>query len=266
VKAIVCVKQVPDTSEIQVRAETGTLIREGVPCIMNPFDTYAVEEALQLKDRFGGEVIAISMGPTQAIEILKHTIAMGADEAILLSDEAFAGADTWATAYTLSRAVRKIGDFDIILCGKQAIDGDTGQVGPAIARMLDVELLTYVLDIKAVDFDLHQIAVQRLLEEGREVVETQLPAVLTVLKDINQPRLPTLPGIRKATTTKIPVWSAGDLPSIERRLLGLNGSPTRVERVFSPQPRGGETKWIQDERPEAAAAILADLLLRENII
>lgn len=264
--AIVCIKQVPDTTDVKVNPETGTLIREGVPSIVNPFDTYAIEEALRLREKFGGKVTVISMGPPQAKEALKEAIAMGADEAILLSDRAFAGSDTWATAYTLANAIRKIGDFDIILCGKQAIDGDTGQVGPGIARQLDIEQLTYVFKIQEIDFQAKRIRVERLLEEGREVVETRLPALLTVVKDINQPRYPTIMGIRRATRTEIPVWTAADFPDANPDLFGLKGSPTQVVRVFNPPPRSGQTVMIEGESPQEQAAKLADLLLKEKVI
>lgn len=265
-RAIVCIKQVPDTTDVKVNPETGTLIREGVPSIVNPFDTYAIEEALRLREKFGGKVTVISMGPPQAKEALKEAIAMGADEAILLSDRAFAGSDTWATAYTLANAIRKIGDFDVILCGKQAIDGDTGQVGPGIARQLDIEQLTYVFKIQEIDFQAKRIRVERLLEEGREVVETRLPALLTVVKDINQPRYPTIMGIRRATRTEIPVWTAADLPDAKPDLLGLKGSPTQVVRVFNPPPRSGQIVMIEGESPQEQAAKLADLLLQEKVI
>ena len=264
--AIVCIKQVPDTTDVKVNPETGTLIREGVPSIVNPFDTYAIEEALRLREKFGGKVTVISMGPPQAKEALKEAIAMGADEAILLSDRAFAGSDTWATAYTLANAIRKIGDFDVILCGKQAIDGDTGQVGPGIARQLDIEQLTYVFKIQEIDFQARRVKVERLLEEGREVVETRLPALLTVVKDINQPRYPTIMGIRRATRAEIPVWTAADLPDAKPELLGLKGSPTQVVRVFNPPPRSGQIVMIEGETPQEQAAKLADLLLKEKVI
>ena len=264
--AIVCIKQVPDTTDVKVNPETGTLIREGVPSIVNPFDTYAIEEALRLKEKFGGKVTVISMGPPQAKEALKEAVAMGADEAILLSDRAFAGSDTWATAYTLAQAIRKIGDFDVILCGKQAIDGDTGQVGPGVACQLEIEQLTYVFKIQEIDFGARKVKVERLLEEGREVVETKLPAVLTVVKDINQPRYPSFLGIRRATRMEVPVWTAADLPDCNLELLGLKGSPTQVVRVFNPPPRGGQITMVEGEAPQEQAAKLADLLLKEKII
>jgi electron transfer flavoprotein beta subunit len=263
---IVCIKQVPDTTEVKINPETGTLIREGVPSIVNPFDMYAIEEGLRLKEQFGGKVTIISMGPPQAKEALKEAVAMGADEAILLSDRAFAGSDTWATAYTLSQAIRKLGAFDVILCGKQAIDGDTGQVGPGIARQLNISQLTYVFKIRQLDPQARTVVVERLLEEGREVVETGLPALLTVVKDINQPRYPTFLGIRRATKMEIPAWGAADLPETDAGKLGLKGSPTQVVKVFSPPKREGEVDIIQGNTVEETAALLADKLLAEKVI
>lgn len=264
--AIVCIKQVPDTTEVKIDPVRGTLIREGVPSILNPFDTYAIEEALRLKEQFGGKVTAISMGPPQAIEVLKEAVAMGCDEAILLSDRAFAGSDTWATAYTLSQAIRRLGPFDIIFCGRQAIDGDTGQVGPGIARQLKINQLTYVCKIQHIDFDKGEIRVERLLEEGREVVESRLPALLTVVKDINQPRYPTFKGIRRASRMEYPIWTAKDLEGANPAHFGLDGSPTRVVRVFTPPPRSGQTEIIQGETVQEQAAKLVEKLLAEKII
>ncbi len=264
--AIVCIKQVPDTTEVKIDPVRGTLIREGVPSILNPFDTYAIEEALRLKEQFGGKVTAISMGPPQAIEVLKEAVAMGCDDAILLSDRAFAGSDTWATAYTLSQAIRRLGEFDIILCGRQAIDGDTGQVGPGIARQLKINQLTYVCKIQHIDFEKKEIRVERLLEEGREVVESRLPALLTVVKDINQPRYPTFKGIRRASRMEYPIWTAKDLEGANPAFFGLDGSPTRVVRVFTPPPRSGQTEIIQGETVQEQATKLVERLLAEKII
>jgi len=264
--AIVCIKQVPDTTEVKIDPERGTLIREGVPSIINPFDMYAIEEGLLLREKYGGKVTVVSMGPPQAEAALKEAYAMGADEVVLLSDRAFAGSDTWATAYTLAQAIRKIGEFDIILCGKQAIDGDTGQVGPGIACQLNIQQLTYIFKIRAIDFENRSVTVERLLEEGREVVTTKLPALLTVVKDINQPRQPHLLRIRKAARLEVPVWTANDLSGVKRELLGLDGSPTRVVRVFNPPPRGAKVDLVQAETPDESAAILADKLLAEKII
>jgi len=264
--AIVCIKQVPDTTEVKINPETNTLVREGVASIINPFDTYAIEEALRLKEKFGGKVTVLSMGPAQAKEALKEAVAMGADEAVLLSDRAFAGSDTWATAYTLACAIRRLGEFDVILCGKQAIDGDTGQVGPGIARQLRIPQLTYVCRIQEIDPTARHIRVERLLEEGREVVACSLPVLLTVVKDINQPRYPTFMGIRRATRMEIPVWGAEALPDARPDYLGLKGSPTQVVRIFTPPARAGQVTLFQAETPAAAAAQLAARLLADKVI
>lgn len=264
-RAIVCIKQVPDTTEVKIDPERGTLIRDGVPSIINPFDTYAIEEALQIREKFGGKVTVITMGPPQAISALKEAVAMGADEAILLSDAAFAGADTWATAYTLSETIRKIGDFDIIFCGRQAIDGDTGQVGPGVATQLGINQLTYVCKISSIDFEKKHIEVERLLEEGREVVHSSLPCLVTVVKDINQPRYPTILGIRRASKIQIPTWTATDL-EVDANLIGLNGSPTKVVKIATPPPRQGQCLVIQADSVELQADILAEKLVAEKII
>ncbi|MGB4705396.1 MAG: electron transfer flavoprotein subunit beta/FixA family protein [Candidatus Saccharicenans sp.] len=264
-QAIVCIKQVPETTEVKIDPERGTLIREGVPSIINPFDTYAIEEALRLREKFGGKVTVISMGPPQAMSALKEAIAMGADEAILLSDPAFAGADTWATAYTLAAAIRKIGNFDVIFCGRQAIDGDTGQTGPGIATQLRINQLTYVCKIASIDFEKKLIEVERLVEEGREVVRSALPCLITVVKDINQPRYPTILGIRRAQKVQIPVWTSKDL-NVDPNLIGLNGSPTRVVKIETPPPRPGKCEIIQGDSVEQMAEILAEKLIAEKII
>jgi electron transfer flavoprotein beta subunit len=264
-QAIVCIKQVPDTTEVKIDPERGTLIREGVPSIINPFDTYAIEEALRLREKFGGKVTVMTMGPPQALSALKEAVAMGADEAILLSDQAFAGADTWATAYTLAGAIRKIGSFDLIFCGRQAIDGDTGQVGPGVATQLQINQLTYVCRVSSVDFDKKQIEVERLVEEGKEVVQSVLPCLITVVKDINQPRYPTILGIRRSQKIQIPVWTANDL-EVKPDYIGLNGSPTKVVKTESPPPRQGQCQIIQAESVDQQADILAEKLIAEKII
>jgi len=266
VNIIVCIKQVPNTAEVRINPETNTLIREGIPNIINPFDTYALEEGLRLREQFGGKVTVISMGPPQASEALKEAMGMGADEGILLSDAAFAGSDSWATAYTLALAIRKMGAFDMILCGKQAIDGDTGQVGPGIARQLNVTQLTYVFKILSLNPDAGTLVVERLLEEGHEIVQARLPALLTVVKDINQPRAATLSNLRRAFQVGIQTWRASDLPSVEMKNLGLSGSPTQVVRIFSPPPRSGLLDLIAADNPKQAAAALSDKLLAEHIL
>ena len=233
-RIVVCVKQVPDTTEVKINPETGTLVREGVPSIINPFDSYALEEALRTREQHGGTVTVVSMGPPQARDVLRDAVAMGADDAVLLSDKRFAGADTLATAYTLARAIEKLGGADLILCGKQAIDGDTAQVGPGVAEELDIAHVTYVK--KVVGFDGGKVKVERMIEGGVEVVEASMPVLLTVLKDINQPRLPTLKGIMRAKRTEIKIWGLEDIGADEERC-GLKGSPTEVVRIFTPEIR-----------------------------
>jgi len=258
VKIVVCIKQVPDTTEVKIDPETKTLVREGVESITNPFDEFAIEEGLLTKEKYGGEVHVITMGPPQAKEVLKNAYAVGADYVYLISDRAFAGADTWATAYTLSAAIKKIGDYDLIICGKQAIDGDTAQVGPGIATQLNIPQLTYVDKVVEIDPDNKKIKVERLLEDGKEVVESSLPALITVVKDINEPRLPSLFGIKKAAKLDIPTWTADDLP-VEKDKLGLKGSPTEVINVFSPEVRGGG-EILEGEVPEVVSTLVEKLM------
>ena len=237
-KIAVCIKQVPDTTDVKIDPKTNTLIREGVQSITNPFDEFAVEEALLTKEKYGGEIHVISMGPPQAIDILKNALAVGADKVYLVSDKAFAGADTLATAYTLSKTIEMIGGVDLVICGKQAIDGDTAQVGPGIATRLGMPQLTYVSKVKEIDLAGKKIVVERMLENGREVVQSTLPVLITVVKDINEPRLPSLLGIKKAAKTQIPTLTAKEIAVDENRI-GLKGSPTWVTKIFSPEARGG---------------------------
>jgi len=235
-RVAVCIKQVPETTEVKMNPETGTLIREGVPSIVNPFDVYALEEGIRLKERLGGSVVAVSMGPPQAKEALREALAMGVDEAVLLSDPAFAGADTLATAYTLARALEKLGPLDLVICGKQAVDGDTAQVGPGIAEELDIPHITYVRRIVDISESERRLKAERMIEGGIEVVETELPALITVVKDINQPRLPTLKGIMRAKRTEIKVWGPAEVGGTPERM-GIRGSPTQVVRIFTPELR-----------------------------
>ena len=263
---IVCIKQVPGVTDVKINPETNTLIREGVSSIINPFDMYAIEEGLRIKEKFGGKVKVISLGPPQSINALKEAVGMGVDEAIQLSDRAFAGSDSWATAYTLALAIKKMGDFNIILCGKQAIDGDTGQVGPGIASQLSITQLTYVFKIVKLEPESGTITVERLLEEGREIVEAKLPVLLTVVKDINQPRAATLFHIRRAARLKIPLWTAADLPEADPLKLGLAGSPTQVIKISSPPKREGMLDLIKTDSVEHSAAILVDKIIAEKIL
>jgi electron transfer flavoprotein alpha/beta subunit len=232
---IVLVKQVPDTSEVKINRETNTLIRDGVPSIINPFDMYAIEEALRLREKHGGKVTAFTMGPPQAAEALKEAISLGVDEVVLLSDRSFAGADTWATSYALSQGIKKLGAFDLIIAGKQAIDGDTAQVGPETADMLGIPFVAYIKKIEQVDGT--KMTAERMMDEGYDVVETSLPALITVVKEINEPRVPSLKGKMKAKNLKVTTWSAKDVGADEAKC-GLKGSPTKVVKIFPPAPRG----------------------------
>ena len=229
---VVCLKQVPGTTDVKIDPETNTLVRQGIKNIINPFDTYALEEGVRIKERCGGKVTVISMGPPQAEEMLKEAISQGADEAILLSDSAFAGADTWATAYTLAAAINKLGQYDIIICGRQTLDGDTGQVGPELAEMLGIPFVAYVSQIEEIADG--QIQVRRMIDEGHEVIQAPLPAIITVTKEINVPRLPSLRGLARSQSTVIPVWTVQEL-GVDPSRVGLSGSFTRVIKVFSPQ-------------------------------
>ena len=255
---IVCIKQVPETTEVKINPETNTLIREGVKSIINPFDMYAIEEAVRLKEKFGGKVTVISMGPPQAEAALKEAISMGIDEGVLISDRAFAGSDTWATSYTLTAAIKKIGAFDLILCGKQASDGDTAQVGPGIAMHLDIPQVTYVKKIEEVKDSV--MRVERMMEEGFEIIEIPLPALLTVVKEINEPRIPSLRGMMRAKSAKVALWTQKEL-NLDAQKIGLCGSPTQVMKIFTPSPRmGGQI--LKGETQEVANA-LVELLKQE---
>ena len=258
---VVCVKQVSDTTEVKIDPQTNTLIRQGVPSIVNPFDKNALEAALQLKEKHGGKITALSMGPPQAKDALKECLAMGADEAYLVSDRAFGGADTLATSYTLAAAIQKLGHFDVIICGKQAIDGDTAQVGPEIAEHLDIAQVTYVAKIE-VDGD--KVRAERENDEGYEVIETKLPVLLTVVKAINEPRLPTVKGTLKANRREIPVITAAELP-VDQAKIGLTGSPTQVRKIFTP-PQRTQGEMINADSPQQAAALLIHKLLDAKIL
>jgi electron transfer flavoprotein beta subunit len=260
VKIAVCIKQVPDTTDVKIDPKTNTLVREGVASITNPFDEYAVEEALLIKEKYGGEVHVISMGPPQAIEVLKNALAVGSDKVYLVSDRAFAGADTLATAYTVAKTIQAvIGEVDLVICGKQAIDGDTAQVGPGIATRLGIPQLTYVSKVKEINLEKKKIVVERLLEHGREVMESSLPALITVVKDINEPRLPSLIGIKKAAKAQIPTLTSKDIGADENRI-GLKGSPTWVMRIFSPEARGGSGEILKGELTEVAPLLVNKLM------
>ena len=237
-KIIVCVKQVPDAKDVRLDPKTNTLSREGVQSIMNPYDRHALEEAVLLKEKFGGTVTAISMGPPQAEATLREAVSCGADEVALVSDRAFAGADTWATTYTLAKAIQKLGGADLILCGKQAIDGDTAQVGPGLAERLGIPYITYVR--KITEYDNGTLLMERMMDDGYDSLEVTLPALLTVVKEINEPRIPSLKGKMKSKKITVPILTAGDIEA-DPDQLGLKGSTTQVVRVFSPELRGEKT-------------------------
>lgn len=255
VNIVVCIKQVPETTDVRINPETNTLVREGVQSIVNPFDMYAIEEGIRIKEKVGGKVTVVTMGPPQAEAALREAVSLGADEAVLLTDRAFAGADTWATSYTLAMAIKKIKDFDIIICGKQAIDGDTAQVGPGIAVHLDVPQLTYVKKIE--ELKPGYIRVERLMEEGHIVIESTLPALLTVVKEINVPRLPSLKGKMKAKSLAITKWGAADIGANPEKI-GLTGSPTVVNKVFTPPKKTGG-KILKGEPAQMAAELVNEV-------
>lgn len=233
-KIIVCIKQVPDTNEVKINQETGTLIRDGVKSIMNPDDKNALESALQLKDKYGASVAVLSMGPPQAKEILREALSMGADEVFLISDRKFGGSDTWATATIIASAIEKIGNYDIILCGRQAIDGDTAQVGPEMAEFLDIAQITYV---KEIELDNDVLKVKRFTENGDYTYEVKTPVLLTAIKELNTPRYPTVRGIIENygddSESKINVIGFEDL-KVDESQIGLKGSPTNVYKSFVP--------------------------------
>ena len=262
---LVCLKQVPDTNEVKINQETGTLIREGVPSIINPDDKNGLEEALRLRDEFGEKVTVVTMGPPQAKEALREAIAMGADDVYIVSDRAFGGSDTWATATILAAAIEKIGNYDIIMCGRQAIDGDTAQVGPEIAEFLGIPQVTYVKDVK-VDGD--KLTVTRFTEKGDYVIETKTPILLTAIKELNVPRYPTVRGIYKAyedvKDEEIKVLTLNDL-DIDTTQIGLKGSPTNVYKSFVPT-KSKESKIMEHKGDKEVVKILMSDLHGLNLI
>jgi electron transfer flavoprotein beta subunit len=255
VDIIVTIKQVPDTGNITIDPETGTLNREGVPAIINPEDKNAIEAALALRDIHGGKVICLTMGPRQAEKALREAMSMGVEEAILLSDRSFAGADTLATAYALSCAVKKIKNYDLIICGRQAIDGDTAQTGPQLSEFLKIPQITYVREMNIND---GRIIATSVFESADRRVEAKLPALVTITKEANFPRYPTIRGIAAAyREKKITIWNASDIGANPLRI-GLCGSPTQVKKTFSPN-HGREGKVFQGA-PAGLAAELRDFL------
>lgn len=259
-KIVVCIKQVPDTTEVRIDPKTGTLMREGVPSIINPDDLGGLEAALRLKDSLGAEVVVLSMGPPQADIALREALAMGADRAILLSDRAFSGADTWATSYTLAAALTKIG-FDLIIAGRQAIDGDTAQVGPQIAEHLHIPAVTYVKEIEKV---FEGLVVKRMFEDGYQKIKVKTPCLLTVLKEINAPRYMRVSGIFDAYKEKtVELWTVKDI-DVDLSLIGLKGSPTRVNKSFT---KGAKTAGkVFTVTPQESAHLIVEKLKEKFLI
>ncbi|NLI81060.1 MAG: electron transfer flavoprotein subunit beta/FixA family protein [Deltaproteobacteria bacterium] len=255
---VVCIKQVPDTKNVRIDPDTHTLVRQGVESIVNPFDFFAVEAALKIKDERDARVTVLTMGPPQAEEALREVLSRGVDDAVLLSDRAFAGSDTWATSTTLAAAIRKLGDVDLILCGKQAIDGDTAQVGPETATMLNIPYATFAKKIEPMD-DRH-LKITRQTDEGVEVWKVPLPALVTVIKEVGEPRMPSLRHKMRAKKASIPLWGIQDL-GLAPESVGLAGSYTQVVRVFSP-PRRGNRLMIQGSVEEQAERLYR--LLKES--
>ncbi len=256
---VVCIKQVPDSTQIRVHPVTNTIMRQGVPTIINPYDLFALEEALRLRDKFGGEVTVLTMGPPMAEDSLRKALGIGANRAVLLTDRAFAGSDTLATSFALAQGIRKIGETwgtpEIVFTGKQTIDGDTAQVGPGIARRLSLNQLTYVAAINALDLAGGSIAVSRRAEGGVQELSTKLPALITMLEGTNEIRRGTVQDVLRAAKAEIVVWNAATAGITEIGLCGLRGSPTVVKRVFAPTPRAAKADQVPaKDRPYEAVA------------
>jgi len=254
---VACVKQVPETTEVRIDPQTNALIRE--KGIINPFDENAVEAALQLKEAHGGTVTAVCMGPPQAEEVLRGCIAMGADAGVLICDMAVRGSDTLATSYTLALAVRKLGDVDLVICGKQAIDGDTGQVGPGLAERLGWPQATFAIGLEVAD---NKLRARRVLDDFFEVVEVKLPAVVTVVKQVNDPRHPSMKNVLKAKKATIPTWTLADLEG-DPSQAGFDGSPTQVIQVWPPRKKSGGRRM--EGEAEAIVSELAQIIRDMNI-
>ena len=268
-RIIVSVKQVPDTSQVKVDPATGTLIREGVPFIINPFDIQAVEEALRIKDQFGCKITALTMGPPNSVATLRKCLTLGVDDAVLISDKGFSGADTLATSFVLAEAIRRIereyGRVDIVITGKQTIDGDTAQVGPGIATRLNFSQLTLVDKIIEINLSESTIIVRRKLEGRKEIVRSQLPALLTVVREINQPRYPTVSQRLAAETAEIPMWT-NEFLRLQPDRIGLKGSPTNVRKIFAPERKVGEILGDGENDPKGAVQLLVKKLIERNVI
>ena len=259
---IVCIKQVPEISQVKLDPVTHNLVREGIPSIVNPFDEIALEEALRIKEKNGGEVTVITMGPPQAKDALVRCLAMGADKGILLTDRAFAGADTWSTSFTLAKAIEKL-KYDLIICGKQAIDGDTAQVGPEIAEQLGIPIIPYVKKVM-VDPVQKKVTAHSETDVGYDVIESKLPVLLTAIKGLNEPRLPSVIGIMSAKKKELKTWGLSEVGGSSESY-GLKGSPTQVLKVATPEPRS-KGMIITEEDPKVAAKKLVQKLLEAHVL
>jgi len=258
---VVCIKQVPDSAQIRVHPVTNTIMRQGVPTIINPYDLYSLEEAMRLRDRLGGKVTVLTMGPPMAVDSLRKALGLGADDAVLLTDRFFAGSDTLATSSALASAIEKIAEaepVDMVFAGKQTIDGDTAQVGPGIAKRLNLQQLTYVEKIDSVDPDKREIVVRRRSEGGVHVLKTTLPCLVTMLEGSNTIRFGTMDDMFRAARADVRVWSAEDAGIPDKTKCGLKGSPTVVKKVFAPTPRSEKAKIIQAPEGTSGPAAIAD--------
>lgn len=268
IHSVVCVKQVPDTTQVRIDPDTGSLIRQGIPSVINPFDLHAVEAALKFREEQGGSITAVSMGPPQAEETLRKVLGFGVDRAILLTDRAFAGADTLATTHALAAAIRKIAaaePVDLVICGKQSIDGDTGQVGPGLAHRLGMSQVTYICGLEGIDPEAGVIRAWRQLEKGRELLEAKLPAALTITENCNRIRYASLPDLIAAADKPVEVWTVDDI-EVDRTKLGLKGSPTRVNKIFAPPVRErGEVLVAAESSAAEAAAKVMDRLTEHGL-
>jgi electron transfer flavoprotein beta subunit len=263
---VVCIKQVPDTAEVKIDPETNTLVRAGVESIANPYDITALEEAVRLKEKYGGRVTAISMGPPQADSVLRQAISIGADDVVLLSDRAFAGADTLATSYTLSRAIdtlSKENPVDLVLCGKQAIDGDTAQTGPGIATRLGMTQFTYVVDVEFIDTEKNRVQVRRKVEGGFEIINGPLPALLSVELELAKPRRSPLPMLIDSLRAPVRVWDAKAIEA-SPQLVGIKGSPTWVRAIASPQVHRAGPKWDAEQGASEAVTEALDAIFSDE--
>lgn len=265
---VVCIKQVPDSAQIRVHPVTNTIMRQGVPAIVNPYDLFALEEALKLKDKYGGRVTVLTMGPPMAEAALRKTISFGADDAVLVTDRAFAGSDTLATSCALASAITQIHKdmpVDLVFTGKQTIDGDTAQVGPGIAKRLNMQLLTYVSKIRSVDLENHEITVERRSEGGVQLLKTSTPSLITVLEGTNEMRFATMANMFRASRYQIKVWNREQAGIEDVTSVGLKGSPTVVSKVFAPTPRAVKAEIIQcegDDPKELSVTLLAKVFAK----